>query len=341
MVKKQYHSIDLMKFISCIFVVAIHTNPFNEISPIINTILCQGIARVAVPLFFISSAFFLFQGDFNKNKVKKYCLRLGELYLFWFLLSLPITIYNRFFISPYPVVITVFRFVRSFFVTSTFSGSWFLCSCIFCAIVYCYLEKQNERKRKTITIVICVISYFLCVFTSSYGELINLLGVTPIYTIWEMLFSKPYTSILVGLPYFALGRYIAKNDVQCTKQHCWGAFLSIILLMGEVSLTMKWEVANTTDCCLMLFPCAYFIFVAVKEWNLQLNASFALRSISTIVFFSHFVWIFVLELIEFLAEITITCMMKFLFAVFLSLVTSIIVLKLAKTRRFAWIKKLY
>lgn len=341
MVKKQYHSIDLMKFIACIFVVAIHTNPFNEISPIINTIICQGIARLAVPLFFISSAFFLFQGDFDKSKVKKYCLRMGELYLFWFLLSLPITIYNRIIISPYPAGITVFRFVRSFFLTSTFSGSWFLTSCIFCAIIYCLLEKLDERKRRIITIVICIASYFLCVFTSAYGGLIDLFGLTPIYTIWETLFSKPYTSILVGLPYFALGRHIVKDDVKCSRQHCWGVFLSIILLMGEILITMKLEVTNTTDCYLMLLPCAYFIFVVVKDWTVQLKVSSALRSVSTIVFFSHFIWIFVLELVEFFVEISILCIAKFLITVFLSLATAIIVLKLSKTKGLTWVRNFY
>ena len=54
---ERYYGIDLFKFIMCIFVVAIHTNPLvNNTNNILNTVYSI-LTGMAVPFFFLTSVF--------------------------------------------------------------------------------------------------------------------------------------------------------------------------------------------------------------------------------------------------------------------------------------------
>ena len=155
---RKYHSIDLLKFISCIMVVAIHSDPLQDISPLANRLISAGICRLAVPLFFIASGFFLFKkGDLTAQSVKNYIRRISYLYALWFIISLPITIFNSFVVGDSAFSVKIFQFVKSFFFTSTFSGSWFLMSGVFCTILFYLLQKVGKREE----IIIPVLSFLV------------------------------------------------------------------------------------------------------------------------------------------------------------------------------------
>lgn len=59
--------------------------------------------------------------------------------------------------------------------------------------------------------VVSIVCYLLCVITSAYGNVFIKVGLDNLYDAFIFYFAKPYTSILVGVPYFVLGRYIAKK----------------------------------------------------------------------------------------------------------------------------------
>ena len=210
--KKNYDSIDLFKFIFSILIVALHADALYDLSPLANTLICGGIARLGVPFFFVASAFFFFKKPVTWNNTKKYCKRLLILYAAWFIVSLPKTIFDRFICSDYPLPETIIRFIRSFFVTSTFSGSWFIVSCIWCALLFYLLEKQKTSVRRTIVIALSILVYAWTVFTSAYGKTLDGLGMRDFYEKYVLLFGSPYCSLIVGIPYFAIGRYFAVKD---------------------------------------------------------------------------------------------------------------------------------
>ena len=209
--KRNYDAVDLAKFVLSIFIVALHADALYDVSPLLNTMVCGGIARLGVPFFFVVSAFFFFAKPVTWVGTKNYCKRLLTLYAAWFVVSIPKTIFDRFYCSDYPFGETLFRFVRSFFVTSTFSGSWFLVSCLWCALLYYWLEQRSEKVRRGITVGLSVVVYLWVVFSSAYGKLMTPLGMDGFYRVYSLLLASPYTSFLVGIPYFALGRYFAKR----------------------------------------------------------------------------------------------------------------------------------
>lgn len=90
---KNYDVLDLTKLVLSIMIVAIHTSLFpNILYPWL---------RLAVPLFFIISSFLLFSKVNNVSLtekdivVKNYIIRQLKLYLFWFIILLPLTVIIR------------------------------------------------------------------------------------------------------------------------------------------------------------------------------------------------------------------------------------------------------
>lgn len=337
--KKNYDVIDLFKFIACFFVVALHADAFNDISPTLNAIVCGGIARLAVPMFFTFSAFFFFKKEQTAQSIRKYCLRLGKLYLCWFIVSLPKTIFDRIVCGDGTMAQKLFRFFRSFFVTSTFSGSWFIVSCIFCGILFYFLEKLPEKKRKTVTIILSAIVYLFCVGASAYGKLIPFFKDSVGYDIYLMLFANPYNNLFTGIPYFALGRFFAKREKNVRSIPCLAAALA--LLIGEVVMTRYFGFVKATDCYLMLLPCTYFLIPFAVESEMKVKNAATMRIASTVVFFSQFLFLFACEFAEWALKITIPYFGKFLFAAVGGLLLTFVLIKLQKFKKLSWLKWFY
>ena len=346
---KKYNSIDILKLITSFFVIMIHISIFFDYNHYLNLFTANGLSRLAVPLYFLVSAFFFYKKNVNLDKASQkqglinYTKRMLILYFGWFIICLPKTIFERFF-NERTLVINLFQFIKSFFLTSTFSGSWFLMSCIFSAWFVFFIINLKLKKANTenILIIISVACYLLCVVTSAYGNLFYKIGMGNLYENIVFWFTKPYTSILVGVPYFTLGRYIAKNDPHLTRVDKMLCVAFLTLFFVEVFITNKFNLQFSSDCYLMLLPCTYLLFVLIKDIKIELKINpVVLRNTSTIVFFSHFIWIFAIEIFEKVFSISINSICRFFIVSFLCLLTSGIFIKLRKIKIFNWLGYLY
>ncbi|MDR2525793.1 MAG: acyltransferase [Oscillospiraceae bacterium] len=83
--KQSYAAVDIAKFVAAILVVVIHVNPLTGLA---STLLRDGLARLAVPLFFAASGYFLaHKGIENKDAVVSFCKRILLLSLPWSVLT--------------------------------------------------------------------------------------------------------------------------------------------------------------------------------------------------------------------------------------------------------------
>ena len=68
------------------------------ISLLANYYISKGITRIAVPYFFVASGFFLFRkmpkGIFEWDILKRYCVRLGKIYIAWGIIYLPMVMWQ-------------------------------------------------------------------------------------------------------------------------------------------------------------------------------------------------------------------------------------------------------
>lgn len=58
--KPNYGGLDLLKFLVAFLVIANHTSPFVSFSPQLDFLFSGVLTRIAVPIFFMSTGFFLF-----------------------------------------------------------------------------------------------------------------------------------------------------------------------------------------------------------------------------------------------------------------------------------------
>ncbi|MDO4380235.1 MAG: acyltransferase [Clostridia bacterium] len=342
--KRNYDTLDIFKFISSIFVISIHSNALRNISPLANSLICGGISRLAVPFFFTCSAFFFFKSETTKEKTVSYSKRILKLYLSWFIVMIPITVYERFIANGKPFLTNLLTFVQAIFLSSTFSGSWFLTSCVFCAWLFFFFKKKNIPRA--VIAPLCFVVYLFCCFLSGYGNLIEKLGLSGAYEIYRTPFRNPYTSIIVGIPYFALGKLFAereknKKPLFSKKVSAVCLFVCTLLLLCEVYFCKKFSLSATTDCYLMLFPCTVFIFSLASESNAKIKKAPVLRKMSTVFYSSHFIWLFCFEALEWVLKVDIASHFKFLGAFVLCFATSEIFFALKKTKHFSWIGNFY
>lgn len=336
-------SIDLMKFIAAILVVALHTDAFINVNSYLFNFICNGISRLAVPIFFISSAYFLYlpsPDKLSKDRAFSYAKRIAILYLSWFTINLPITFFNKLYLNTYPLGERIFRYLRSFIFSGGFSGAWYLTACVFCSLLFYYVDtKENSKLLYRILLVFSVVFYLFCVLTSSYDSLLDLLKVRRIYDIYELLFCQPYLSIFIGIPYFLIGRFFASNKEY--KPSLPLVILIFILFLFEVFCVMKFSFGNIINHYLFLAPLTFVLFAEIKSLPLKIKPSKNLRKSSTIIYLSQFSIIFLVEFAEWLFKITFNQTEKFLIVVITAFLLSEIIINLQKVKMFNWLKILY
>ena len=178
---KQFGAIDIARYISALLVVCIHVYPFVDISKTFNTYFIQTVCRLAVPFFFVVSGYFFFRKwsedeEENDFRFKHYEWRILKLYLIWTVIYLPYTIWN--YASSGFSVISIFAYIRDFFLNGSYYHLWFLPALIIgMAIVY----QIYKRKGLSFTLKLAFVLYLI-------GYLINVYA-----PLWEKL---PYVSIL-------------------------------------------------------------------------------------------------------------------------------------------------
>ena len=84
---KRNRTIDLLKFIFSICVIAIHSSLFKEINTTLYISTTMGLFRIAVPFFFITSGYFYYRKLSSNQDTKIYILKLIKIFLFLKLLK--------------------------------------------------------------------------------------------------------------------------------------------------------------------------------------------------------------------------------------------------------------
>ena len=202
---QSYDCIDLAKFIGSVLIFSMHCNALGDIE--FGSFVLEIAARWGVPFFFISSSYFLLRkgenGNITETQLKNYILRIGRLYLIWFIYNLPNIFAVRLYSKDLTSVRVWLHFVKNSMLSSTFTASWFLGSSLFSAwFVYTLGKKMSTKALLGISFVL----YLPCIFSSVYY------GLTPRRIIDVLSFICFPLNIFNGCIYFAVGKYICENE---------------------------------------------------------------------------------------------------------------------------------
>ncbi len=283
---KTVHSLDLadlMKFAASIMIFVMHMEVFRDFGD--KAFLYQVIlSRWGVPFFFVSSSYFLFRrgknGNIAKENLIRYIQRIALLYLVWFVINLPYTVYKRFIENGVTDVMTWVNFFKAGLLASTFFGSWYLASSMFSA----WLTYMLSKKLRTGSVLLIALPlYLLCVLSSLYY------GALPAAVKNVMDFLYFPLNLFNGCVYFAIGKWIAENEKRIADKLSIplcvaGVIAAYLVFCLEVQLATHFSVLRTTDAGLGLIPAAFFLFALCLKSMVVIPNHLQLRKLSTIIY---------------------------------------------------------
>ena len=280
---KIYSSIDLAKFIMALSIVAMHCKLFSN--SLISVIIYPW-ARVSVPLFFMFSGYFYFAKE-DPGRYKKLCLRIFKLYMFWFVVALPVVwdVNKRLWCKGDGVALCFLRLMRSLALGDIFGASWFLIAVVVGIGVIELLSKFGDK----VIFVSSIVAYLVTTFCSSYMFLLP----TECYFFklieaWQEEGFFVYRSFFVSLFWLQAGRYFSRKIPQVTNLVPKLAF-SLALLFVEWLVVWWFSRLHMNDGYLMLAPTCFLIFMLLSQIRTYIypSACLILRRLSIVVYLSH------------------------------------------------------
>lgn len=288
---RQYSAVDLAKYICALLVVAIHTFPFEDISPSFNLYFISTVCRIAVPFFFVASSFFLFRkikNDAtvaNQQVIVHYLRRLGILYLAWTIIYLPYTIWN--YAQAGFSIAGFLGWIRDFFLNGSYYHLWFLPALMLGTVIVWFLY---ERKGAIYALEVSLALYIVGYIINIYGPFWETLkGVSVVYGFFVKTLVTARDGFFFAPIFISIGAFIAKRPRLPLKISALGFAISFICLILEVTLYAALGVLNDKSCMfLMLLPALYFLMSMLLKIKMVRKPIYKImRQDSTLIYVSH------------------------------------------------------
>lgn len=235
--KKDIAVIDLFKLFCAFLVVGIHTEPFASVG--LLDMAFGILTRIAVPFFFIASAYFYFLKPTSKERCAKFCLRILILYSIWSVVYFfAACIEEKRFDA-----LSALSFAKEFFL-SGYEHLWFLQALIISIASVTALD--SVLRGKTVMYIAASVLLAAGLLLSTY---VNLFGPTSlISSMADSGFIRGVgvrSWLFYGIPYVTMGYYFAKRAGGCGPQRniclfdALGAAVSFCLLAAEGFAAVK------------------------------------------------------------------------------------------------------
>lgn len=335
--RKNLDAADVLKFVLSILIVATHTS-FLEgyLTPLV---------RLAVPAFFMISGYFFFSKinscdskEKKKAYLKKSVTHNLKLYLFWFIVLLPITLYIRKY-HTMGIVGGLTHLIRDFLFGSTFQSSWYIIALITGFTIVLFL---SDKISQSALVIIGVILYIPSLLSSNYEFLIEssdtlrLIGGS-----LSKVFLLPCRNFSVSILYIAIGKYLAeKNYEGKTKRYTVTFLLAFAALIIEyLALRFSGVKIEDTDCYIALPFAAYYLCKVFLTLDITCKGAMVLRKISTVSYCAHMAVFMVVGKCFKLLEIPDwQNILRFAVTLLLTHILSLVLIKLTDYKCFRFLK---
>ena len=269
--KSNYNGIDLMKIICSILVVMVHIPPFSSsndhiIFKYINYFFSNCIGRIAVPLFFITSSYFLFKkikDNLDSKILRKFICRIGSLYLIWTAIYMPLIIKGKI-LKESNIGIGIIKFFRDFIFNGSYIHLWYLPSLIV-SIIILYILLKNNVKTKNITIIALLLYIIGLLAQSWFGLIKPIENFSP--KIWgllifiKLIITTTRNGLFDGFVFAVIGYIFAIKDNKLTIKNNFIKIIAFgILLVIECFVLEKKGFIRAHDMYLTLIPLSFYVF---------------------------------------------------------------------------------
>jgi len=279
--RRNNDAIDVAKFLLSFFVVAIHAKPFTgAYEGIIHPYV-----RVAVPLFFMFSAY-LFFGRLRRTEestgtaLKRFAARNMKLYGAWFVVLFCVAGYVAE-VSPFRLMGTPLQLLRNVVLGSTFGGSWFLSALVVGMVVVCLLSRFMSNG---VMAALGAVLYALGCAESNYMNLMEgtvidaLMGYYPVWIC---------NSFPVAILWIVLGKMMAERDKPVfpdMKTRLIALAVSLGVLIAENALVVRMGWTTLSDAYLTIAPVCVALFDIVIHAEVRCRHAKLLRELSIVTY---------------------------------------------------------
>ena len=289
---KRNNSIDVMRLICAILVVAIHTHPFYDISSELGVLGTIFIPRVAVPFFFcVSGYFFIKKIEEGTTNYWKTVNKVIKIYLFWSIPYLAINILGQ-------VVdgVSVFKIVTENIINVLIKGSyyhfWYFPALIISMIITLVIYKLGKLK---LLLPISIGLYIIGCFLRTYYTFVQYIpGVS---NFCDSIFFVPVRSILLmGIPYFCGGyllNRLVNKELENKKKLVAVILVLCILFLVEIVFVYKTNVYyNDIAVTFFLYPLVlsmilFLLKTPMNEDNRLTTIAEYSHKLANVIFYIH------------------------------------------------------
>lgn len=287
-VKERYYQVDVMRFVCAILVISIHTSALYSFGDIPGKVLSLGIARIAVPFFFIASGYFFYERFNHEGYLKAYIIRILKYYL----------------ISTVVYTLILFTFIKSrnsniwdLVKNLLFNGVspslWFFPALIFSiSVLYLFLKKNWIKPL----IIASIVLYALGLIGDSYYGLVVGTPLEKLVDLYSSVFVYTRNGLCFGLPFLTLGVLINKYDLKNKLKHLKALTLFFaVIFASEAYVLISNNISKDNNMyisLIFLVSCLFLLSLRSKKVLSDRKAQL-LRDMSLWIYCLH-------ELIQFL-----------------------------------------
>lgn len=293
--------VGIYKFILALLVVAIHVEPFSgDLAFYINNCL----ARIAVPSFFVLSAYFLFDklinNDWDAKIFWKNQKHLTKYYGIWLLLHCPVVL-SRLWETSSDIPNYLWLVFQAVCLKGPYGALWFLPATIMAiALVYWIGKKWGPYPCLIISFPLFL---FAALETEYFGLIEDITWMEIVNNGLVAVFGWLANGLTFGFFFCSIGFFIAstKNKSRNIKFDIAALFVSAILLFIETTIVRDYKLAVSYGAMLLLIPTVYFIVQILlrlpktTDSKLITKARY-LQNMSLLIYPMHFA---IMELMEY------------------------------------------
>lgn len=280
-----YPLIDIFRIISAVLVVSIHTFPLKDIAPVFDFYLVKGLGRIAVPFFFMTTAYFYFLKP-SKERLVKILKQYLVIYIIAIIIYFPINLYNLCYLQDN----LLFNAIKAITFDGTFYHLWYLPATVIGLIIVSMLHKYVSLKKG---LVIVSVLYLIGLGGDSYYGLVN--NVPVIKNFYDIIFGFcEYTrnGLFMAPLFLWLGKWLVSyQDSFKTIDLAAGLFVSMGLMLIEVRVLRDLGFPRHDAMNLMLPIVMIFLYLSLfKYTGKRLTLC---KSLSLLIYILH-PWVIVL-----------------------------------------------
>lgn len=251
--------IGLCKFILAVLVVAIHVEPFTgNLAFYYNNCL----ARIADPMFFTLSAYFLFDklvaSNWDASIFKKQIQRLCQYYGVWLVIYAPI-ILSRTWARADSWLTFIGEIFKQIFLSGPYGALWFLPALILGLILTYYIGKWTTPR---ICLVLSLPFFLLSVLQMEYFALIkDIAWLTACNNFFVGIFGWLGNGINFAWFFCAIGLYLAteKQKEKPFRIYVRDCINFVTILAVECTLIRRYNLGISYGVMLSLIPVTYYL----------------------------------------------------------------------------------